>query len=288
MSLGLEGELPSGDDPGTSRFRRDARTTRNRSGSVRLTTYRQMHGVAELRASDSSRSESGQRRLRRKHPDLHVGSSDHARFDCRRTAPDAARPLKNEREMTQNIWRPISSATSSRCGTAALVCARFGLSREQLQFRAGQPERNAHLPRPIAGTFPNDGQRRRVRRLRALRRAADPDHRGWAAGRRAFQRRARRPRLGLEHGAMPNLETYKALDRLGRSCRATGSVAASTARSVRRTWASSSSGARRSSAQRTAYGDQCSQNSAVGPFSATPRYFGSQRRPLNATAICRR
>ena len=118
---------------------------------------------------------------------------------------------------------------------------------------------NAELPRPDRGPVPERTELRRVRRVRDLRRAADPDRLGRSDGRRAFQRRARRPRLGLEHGADAQSRDLQGVDRLGRHSALPASAAASTARSARRTWASSSSGARRSSAA-SASRDQCSQN----------------------------
>ena len=77
FTLGLEGDLPSGDHSwDVSLYTGRSDNIVNQLGSMRLTTYRDVLCVPELRARRHLRLEPvGVRRLRREHPDLHLGSA---------------------------------------------------------------------------------------------------------------------------------------------------------------------------------------------------------------------
>jgi iron complex outermembrane receptor protein len=215
FTLGVEGDLPSGDHSwDVSLYTGRSDNTVNQLGSMRLTSYRDVLSSPNFGKNatfDSNPWEAGgfAESIPTCTSGLPIADEREVSADCLSMISPA---LKNVREMTQTILEAnlVGDLAEMRNGPLSYA---LGFAYRENSF--GQLERHQQRGRSDRGPVPERAQLRRVRRQRNLRRAADPDHRGRPDGRRAFQRRARRPRLGLEHGADAQPQHLQGVDRLG-------------------------------------------------------------------------
>ena len=124
--------------------------------------------------------------------------------------------LKNVREMTQTILEANLVGDLAEMKAGPLQYALGSAYRENsFNFVPDNLSDIQNEVDPIAGLFPNEASGGEFDVAEIYGELLDPDHLGRPDGRRAFQRRARRPRLGLEHGADAQPRDLQGVDRLG-------------------------------------------------------------------------
>ena len=218
FSVGLEGELPSGDDfwdVTVSTGRSD--NVVNQLGSVRLSSLRALYLVPNYGRGavfDPNPTHSG---FAESTPTCESGLPIIDRFVPTKDCVQILSPsLKNEREMTQNILEANLTGDLVEMPSGPLQYA-LGLSYRDNSFNfvPDNLSDNANFLDPIAGTYPNEPSFGEFDVSELYGELLIPIVEDGPAGVDHFTRRARRPHLGLEHVEHAQSRNVQGADRLG-------------------------------------------------------------------------
>jgi iron complex outermembrane recepter protein len=289
LSLGVEGELPSGDDRWDVTFstgRTDAQNTL--TGSVRLTTYRQIMASPNFGVGFVGDPNPASVGFAEGIPTCTSGIPITREFNLSADCIEMLHsPLQNQTLVDQNIMEAnlVGNLVDMRNGPLGYA---LGLSYREnsFQYLPDNLIRNGSLAETVAGTFPNTVSDGKFDVSELYGELLIPIIADGPPGVNAFSVELGGRISAWSMAQVDQVETYKALmdwtimpryrlrGGFNRAMRAPNLAELFLGRS------------QVFQSQPTAYGDQCSQNTVVGPFSANPAISGAGQ-AAQTLAICR-